>query len=208
LTPGEAIDLGLPSGTKWASCNVGASSPEEYGGYYAWGETEEKEVYDWSTYKWMNGGQSDWRQINKYTFADGHTSACWYSDGVFIGDGKTELLPEDDVATVEWGSGWQMPTREQMDELINNCSSEWTTLNGVNGRKLTGPNGNSIFLPAAGCGYITSLIAGSNGYYWSRSLGTDDSVSACHLAFSSGYVDWSFYPRDGGLSVRPVRVRN
>ena len=102
---------------------MGANRPEEYGGYYAWGETEEKEYYDWSTYKWMNEGQSSWTQINKYTFADGQTSACWYSDGTFIGDGKTTLDLEDDVAHVKWGGNWRMPTREEIQELIDNCSS-------------------------------------------------------------------------------------
>lgn len=209
LTPGEAIDLGLPSGTLWASCNVGANSPEEYGGYYAWGETEEKDVYNWSTYKWMNEGQSSWSQINKYTFADGQTSACWYRDGTFIGDGKTTLDPEDDVATVKWGSGWQMPTREQMEELYTQCSSEWITLNGVYGRKFTGPNGNSIFLPAAGYRDDTSLrYAGSGGNYWSRSLKTYDSDSAYDLYFDSGYIYWGNSRRSRGQSVRPVRVPN
>ncbi len=210
LTPGEAIDLGLPSGTKWASCNVGASSPEEYGGYYAWGETEEKDVYNWSTYKWMNEGQSSWSQINKYTFADGQTSACWYRDGTFIGDGKTTLDPEDDVATVKWGSGWQMPTCEQMEELYTQCSSEWITLNGVYGRKFTGPNGNSIFLPAAGFRNDAGLhFAGSDGDYWSRSLYTFYSDYAYGLYFHSGGIYWSNDGyRSDGQSVRPVRVPN
>ncbi len=209
LTPGEAIDLGLPSGTKWASCNVGASSPEEYGGYYAWGETEEKESYNWSTYKWMNEGQSSWSQINKYTFADGQTSACWYRDGTFIGDGKTTLDPEDDVAHVKWGGNWRMPTREQIDELISNCSSEWTTLNGVNGWKFTGPNGNSIFLPAADFRDDQSWVYPDlEGGYWSSSLDAEYSYWACDLHFYMGDVSCVAYSRFSGHSVRPVRVQN
>ena len=208
LTPGEAIDLGLPSGTLWASCNVGANSPEEYGGYYAWGETEEKEYYDWSTYKWMNEGQSSSWQINKYTIADRQESGCWYSDGTFIGDGKTTLDPEDDVAHVRWGGNWRMPTREEMQELIDNCSSEWTTLNGVNGRKFTGPNGNSIFLPAAGYrgrGGLSNL--GSYGYYWSSSLRKSFSNDARELMFDSSEVRLDYLQNLGryyGQSVRPV----
>ena len=208
LTPGEAIDLGLPSGILWASCNVGANSPEEYGGYYAWGETEEKEYYDWSTYKWMNEGQSSWTQINKYTFADGQTSACWYSDGTFIGDGKTTLDLEDDVAHVKWGGNWRMPTREEIQELIDNCSSEWTTLNGVNGRKFTGSNGNNIFLPAAGYrgeGELHDL--GTGGCYWSSSLYESYSDQARELYFNSGRVRLSSSDdrRVYGQTVRPVR---
>jgi len=219
-TPGDAIDLGLPSGTLWASCNVGASSPEEYGLYFAWGETQgytgdtsDGRLFDWASYKWMNAGQSSWYQINKYTFADGRTSGCWYdSNGTFIGDGLTELLPEDDAATANWGSDWQMPSNEQFEELINSSytTTEWTTLNGVYGRKITSKsNGNSIFLPAAGYRYHAGLdYTGSYGYYWSRSLGTFKSDDARYLYFGSG----SIYTDDGsryyGRSVRPVRAQN
>ena len=146
----DYVDLGLPSGTLWATCNVGASSPEEYGDYFAWGETEPKDTYDWWTYF--------------DTEDDGSTFKKYNNDG-----GLTELLPEDDAATVNWGSGWQMPSLDQIDELIN-CNyttTEWTTLNGVNGRKVTSrSNGNSIFLPAAGDRYDTSLSSvGGYGYY-------------------------------------------
>ena len=212
VTPSEAIDLGLPSGTLWASCNVGASSPEEYGDHFAWGETTPKGEYNWSTYKWMNAGQSSWSQINKYTYADGQTSACWYSNGTFVGDGLTELLPADDAATANWGSGWQMPTIGQYEELINReyTMTEWTTMNGVNGMKITSKsNGNSIFLPAAGYRYRTSLYdAGSDGLYWSRSLYTSYSDYARRLDFGSGGYNTNDGYRDNGRSVRPVRVQN
>ena len=207
----EWVDLGLPSGTLWATCNVGANSPEEYGDYFAWGETEPKDEYNWATYKWMNAGQSDWKQINKYTFADNQRGVCWYdSNRNFIGDGLTELLPEDDAATVNWGSGWQMPSKAQQDELRREyCTREWSQLNGVNGTLVTGPNGNSIFLPAAGYRYDTDLYdAGSLGYYRSRSLYTRWSGSAYGLFFNSGYWSWSSDNRDQGQSVRAVRVQN
>ena len=208
----EWVDLGLPSGTKWATCNVGASSPEEYGDYFAWGETQPKTTYNWSTYKWMNAGQSSWSQINKYTYADGQTSACWYDgNGNFIGDGLTELEAADDVATVNWGNDWQMPNVNQMEELVNNSytTTEWMTLDGIDGRKITSKsNGNSIFLPAAGYRDNTGLgSAGSYGYYWSRSLCTYDSYYACSLNFYSGRVGWYYYDRGYGRSVRPVRVK-
>ena len=216
----EWVDLGLPSGTLWATCNVGASSPEEYGLYFAWGETQgytcdtsDGRSFDWASYKWMNAGQSSRSQINKYTLADGNTSACWYSDGTFVGDGLTELLPEDDAATANWGSGWRMPTNDQFEELINSAytTTEWTTVNGVNGRKITSKvNGNSIFLPAAGDRENTILdYAGSYGLYWSRSLRTSLSSSARFMQFNSGYISSTYgCDRRYGLSVRPVRAQN
>ena len=173
VSPGEAIDLGLPSGTLWASCNVGATKPEEYGDYFAWGETKPKEYYNWGTYKWCNGSSSS---LTKYTGSDG----------------KTELDLEDDAAYVNWGSSWRMPSLDQIKELIDNCNWEWTQLNGVWGRKATSKtNGNSIFLPTAGWRDDASLgDAGSYGYYWSRSLDTRYSGGAYSLSFDSGGVDW------------------
>ena len=191
------IDLGLPSGTKWACCNVGATKPAEYGLYFAWGETKgytsdtsDGHSFNWANYKWikwLNGSGS----FTKYTGSDG----------------KTELDLEDDAAYVNWGSSWRMPSRDQIKELIDNCDWEWTQLNGVYGRKVTGPNGKSIFLPTAGWRYdFPSLyFAGSRGRCWSRSLNTDDSGSADHLYFYSNLVDWGYNGRYGGQSVRPVR---
>ena len=179
----EAVDLGLPSGTKWASCNVGASKPEEYGGYYAWGETEEKETYNSSTYK-------------------------YYQNGSYVSLGSDISGTEYDVAHVKWGGNWCMPTLDDIKELLDNCTSEWTTFNGVNGRRFTGPNGNSIFLPAAGYrsfGYLN--LAGSDGDYWSSTQNPDYSTNAYGLYFNSGYADWLNDYRDYGHGVRPV-VRN
>lgn len=187
---GEAVDLGLPSRLKWATCNVGASSPEEYGGYYAWGEIEEKNDYSWSTYKWCNGSQ--------YTL----TKYCMDSNYGTV-DNKTVLDPEDDVAHVKWGGTWRMPTYAELDELLNYCTWTWTTQNGVNGYKVTGYNGNSIFLPAAGCRYEAEVYdRGRLGGYWS-SLG-DSRCGANGIYFRSDYYLWDGDEHCSGLSVRPV----
>ena len=200
------VDLGLPSGTKWATMNVGADSPEEYGYYFAWGETEPKDYYNWDSYKWMTEGMSSWRGVNKYTIEDWQTDAVWYNEyGEFIGDGKTTLDLEDDAANANWGADWRMPTKEDQDELRNNCAWVWSSLNGVKGYKVIGPNENSFFLPAAGDRYDSDLGgAGSDGYYWSSSLDTYYSDLACRLYFSSDLVDWDSGYRDYGRSVRAV----
>ena len=193
----EWVDLGLPSGTLWATCNVGATAPEELGSYFAWGETATKDFYEWSTYKWCNGSETT---MTKYC-----TNSDYGNDG-FV-DNKTELDPEDDAAYVNWGPSWRMPTTEQQRELYEKCSSTWTTLNGVSGRLFTGPNGNTLFLPAAGFRLIESLYyAGSSGNYWSRTLYPDYSNIAGSLDFYSGGVYWDYDGRFDGFSVRAVRV--
>ena len=133
----EWVDLGLPSGTLWATCNVGANAPEEYGDHFAWGETSPKEVYNWSTYQWCNGSM--------FTLTKYNTQSS-----LGMVDNKTELDPEDDAASVNWGPSWRTPTTDQQKELIDKCSWARTTQNGVHGFRVTGPNGNSLFLPAAG----------------------------------------------------------
>lgn len=194
----EFVDLGLPSGTMWATCNVGASKPEDYGDYFAWGEIAPKEMYNWSTYKWCNGS------------LDSMTKYCIFSNSGYNGftDGKRELDPEDDAATVNWGSPARMPSLTEIKELINQCSWEWTKLNGVNGQLVTGPNGNSIFLPAPGYYTDNSLIVnGSNGFYWSSTLGDGISCTAVNMNFDSSELHWEYkYNRYYGFSVRPVRV--
>ena len=202
----EYVDLGLPSGTLWATMNVGADSPEDYGDYFAWGETQPKDYYYWNSYKWMTDGMSSWSGVNKYTFADGQTSGVWYnSNGEFIGDNKTILELSDDAANASWGGDWRMPTKEDQDELRNECTWTWTINNGIKGYTVTGPNENSIFLPAAGDRYDSDLDdAGYYGYYWSSSLSTSDSVGAYYLYFGSDYVDWGYYYRYFGHSVRAV----
>ena len=196
----EYVDLGLPSGTLWATCNVGASKPEEYGDYFAWGETTTKSIYNWSTYKWCKGSEY---KMTKY---------CTLSDSGYNGftDNLTELQPADDAATANWGSGWQMPSLDQFKELFNSeyTTTEWTQQNGVNGRKVTSKsNGNSIFLPAVGYRIDARLnYAGSGGYYWSRSLNTSGPGSAYYLYFVSGTIGWDYYYRGCGQGVRPVRI--
>nr|WP_314754653.1 hypothetical protein [uncultured Prevotella sp.] len=203
----EFVDLGLPSGLKWAKCNLGASKPSDYGDYYAWGETEPKAAYTWATYKWMQAGQSDWNYITKYTCDDGKTEGIWYNaGGNFIGDGKTTLEAADDVATAKLGLPWRMPTAGEIKELKDNCTWTWTTQDGKNGYEVKGSNGNSIFLPAAGGREGSELnSAGSWGNYWSSSLNAAYSSSARGLYFESGVHIWSYAFRYFGFAVRPVR---
>ena len=227
------VDLGLPSGTLWATCNIGATNPEDYGDYYAWGETQTKTSYDWTTYKWMDPAVNGWKGCTKYQAADGQTDGVWYdSEGNFIGDGKTELETSDDVASQTWGGKWQIPTTEMQQELSSQCYWVWTTT--YNGKSVSGyivykaksdadkgakvTSGSSpspaydvatdphLFLPAAGCRWGSELNnAGRYGYYWSRSLGPDHSYRAYYLLFYSASVwdDGADY-RSGGFAVRPV----
>lgn len=186
----DYVDLGLPSGTKWATCNLGASKPSDYGDYYAWGETEPKTEYRWATYKWMQTGQSDWKHITKYT----------------VDDGKITLEAADDAATAKLGSPWRMPTLGEIKELLDNCTWTWTTQDGKNGYEVKGTNGNSIFLPAAGYRHDSELNdAGSLGYYWSTSLFAAIYNCASFLNFASYAHDWDDTSRYYGFPVRPVR---
>ena len=192
----EYVDLGLPSGIKWATCNVGATTPEGYGDYFAWGETSPKTTYNWSTYKYCNGSYDT---MIKY---------CTNSDYGTV-DNKTTLELTDDAARVNWGGKWRMPTKAEQDELrsSSNCTWTWTTQNEVKGYKVTSKkNGNSIFLPAAGYRIDDNLLnAGSYGYYWSSSLYTSFSDNACNVNFYSNYVYlYYYYDRYDGLSVRAV----
>ena len=178
----DYVDLGLPSGTLWATCNVGAKYPKDYGDYFAWGETLPQ-----------NGD-------NMKTTLGGTNSRS---------DVKTVLEASDDAATANWGANWRMPTIDEVDELFSVCTSVWTSHNGVNGRLLTGPNGKSIFLPAAGgCHGTTSIDSGVKGYYWSRSFefGNPRSVGGLGLIWDSNLqigVQFRYY----GLPVRPVVKR-
>lgn len=171
----EYVDLGLS--VKWATCNVGANKPEDYGNYYAWGETKTKSSYT---------------DNNSVTYGKN------YSD---IG-GKSQY----DAARANWGGSWRLPTKKELEELKNKCTWTWTTQNGVKGYKVTGPNGKSIFLPAEGFRYGSSLHrAGECGGYWSSAPYESDSNSAYYLNFLSSdqlVVDWDY--RYYGQSVRPV----
>ena len=182
-TTHEYVDLGLS--VKWATCNVGASSPEDYGGYYAWGETETKSTYDWSTY---------------FDTTDGGTTFTKYAT-----DKKTVLDAEDDVAHVKWGGNWRMPTDAELTELRTKCTWIFATQNGMFGYKVTGTNGNSIFLPAAGyCNGGGLIIVGTDGYYWSSSLNSSYSYVAWSVYFDSSNVYRFDNGRCDGRSVRPV----
>jgi len=198
-TTHDYVDLGLS--VKWATCNVGADKPEDNGNLYAWGETEVKEQYTVRTSKWGSMPFS----LKKYNINSEQGTV----------DNKTTLDLEDDVAHVTWGGNWRMPTREEMDELHDNCTWEWTTLNGVNGYRVTskkqGYTNRSIFLPAAGYKANGRYQYGSNGNYWSRSLMTDPygdgsvicGTGAC-IRFNNNQTDVGWESRDAGLSVRPV----
>ena len=178
-TPGEMIDLGLS--VKWASHNVGASSPEGFGGYYAWGETEEKSDYSLETYK-------------------------YYQNGSWINIGSNISGTQYDVAHVKWGGSWRMPTLDEIIELVENCSWKWTTYNGVEGQLVTGPNGNSIFLPAAGYRYHTSVGNVGWGYYLSATQNESDSYLVYDLRLRSSGSGWYTCRcnRNYGNTVRPV----
>ena len=179
----HAIDLGLPSGTLWACCNVGASTPEDFGGYYSWGETETKPNYTWSDYQHFDG-----------------------SSNTYLNLGTNIAGTQYDVAHVKWGGSWVMPTKEQQDELRYNCSYEWIPENGMIGGKFTSKmNGASIFLPAAG-GYGNSGLynIGSYGYYWSATQNPSRSDGAYDLYFISSNADWFYNSRSSGSTVRPV----
>jgi len=193
----DYVDLGLPSGTLWATCNIGATKPEEYGDYFAWGETDTKRIYDENTYKYAN---CSLYKLTKYC------NKSDYGNNGFT-DCLTELQRVDDPAAANWGGGWQTPSSEQWEELLENTTHEWTTQNGVKGCLFTSKkNGETLFLPAAGCRRNSSLLeAGSNGYYWSSSLDTGYPSGARGFYFGSGsyYVSGNF--RYHGQSVRPVR---
>lgn len=179
-SPYEAVDLGLS--VKWASCNVGAEFPEEYGDYFAWGETTTK---------------SDYSSSASLTY--GLSNSELESRGIIGSNGN--LTAKYDAATANWGGSWRMPTLTEMKELINNCTWTWTTQNGVNGYEVTGPNGNYIFLPATGIRIDTWFYdAGSDGHYWSA---TPDWI-AYSLNFDSDGYGWGEGSRYWGFTVRPV----
>ena len=182
------IDLGLPSGTKWACCNVDTDhpenqTPENYGGYYAWGETETKSNYSESAYQ-------------------------YYKNGSYQSIGSDIAGTEYDVAHVKWSGSWVMPSKEQLDELRNNCTFTWTTQNGVSGILFTGTNGGSIFLPPAGYRRGSDFFgADTDGNYWSSTQDPSNAKGAYYLIVYSYWLDGSTTYAGGrylGFSVRPV----
>ncbi len=191
----EYVDLGLPSGTLWATCNVGATNSENYGDYFAWGEVETKSNYDSylvGDYKWgiENRSESPNYGMTKYNQTDE----------------KNVLESADDAANANWGGAWRMPTSTEQQELLNECSWTWTTLNEINGYNIVGKNNNSIFLPAAGQ-YIYSNIKniGTSAYYWSSSIYTDYLYYAAYgITFGLSESRLNGIHRFVGCSVRPV----
>lgn len=173
------IDLGLPSGTKWACCNVGASKPVEYGGYYAWGEIEEKDDYSWNTYEHCDGSER--------TCHDLGSSICG---------------TQYDVACEKWGGEWQMPSKEQVEELFAYCTHDVFCLNGVIGKVFLGPNYNAIFLPFAGRYNGSSYYNNNIGEYWSGTPDTRNNEACSLYIYSDGGL--STWYRNFGCSVRPV----
>ena len=190
----EYVDLGLPSGTLWATCNVGANVPEEFGDYFAWGETQSKNIYDWNTYIY---GTDNY--LTKYC----SSSYCGLNGFV---DNLTTLESSDDAATTNWGKGWRTPTYEDWCELYQFTTNAKITQNGVNGRLFTASNGNSLFLPAAGFRWEHELRgAGNRGLYLSSSL--LEEFNAWYFSFDSDYENYGMIADDraDGNSVRPVR---
>ena len=191
---GDWVDLGLPSGTIWATRNVGANSPEDYGFYFAWGETEPKEVFSWDNYKWCEYDSNGDVYITKYN-----------ND-----DNKKELELADDAAFANCPNGC-MPSYEQLIELVHSCTWTWTQINGVNGRLVTGPNGNTMFMPAAGCFRSSGSLVdvGTKVYYWSSTRGLSNYYYGCSMKFDSSLVYglWNNDKRYYGFVVRAVRLQ-
>ena len=193
------VDLGLPSGTLWATCNVGADAPEEYGDFFAWGETAPKDYYDWRTYQWCNGSQY---ALTKYCAYTG------YGDNGFA-DFKTELDLEDDAAYVNMGALWRTPSFEQMQELIEHCTMVFTQRNGVRGCLVIGPNSKTMFLPAAGNRWQNEHgDEGLYGIYWTSMCHYNDPFYAFFFNFDTDDRTFSndFNYRSFGFTVRPVRA--
>ncbi len=188
----EYVDLGLPSGTLWATCNVGATSLEDYGDYFAWGETRPKSTYNWSTYKYCKGSSTT---LTKY---------C--TDTKYgVADGKITLEPEDDAATANWGGRWRMPTSIEQDELLNECALTRSLVNGVTLHCLTGPNGNYLYLPAAGYRHNSDCsYSGNTGFFWANDINNYSLNNYMYYWFNSEQLDWGNLYRSYGFSVRPV----
>ena len=187
----EFVDLALPSRTKWATSNLGASKPEEIGGYYAWGEVATKENYSLDNYKWWDG--------NKFT------KYCTDSE-MGIVDNKMTLDSDDDAVRYNCGGNWRMPTRDDIQELKDNCSWEWAVVDSVPGYKVTGSNGNSIFLPAGGAFVGSEKLDEGFGYYWLASLDDVNYGDAFAYCLGVNYYDVGFtcHERSNGLQIRPV----
>lgn len=215
LANAVAVDLGLPSGTKWANMNVGAEEVTDYGTYFAWGETSgytdennyAKTYFSWDTYAWCKGTNTT---FTKYCPTAKQSSNWWNASGTGAqaADNKTQLELGDDAARANWGGKWRMPTQTEMQELLDGTDQEWTTINSVAGRKFMKKSDHSvyIFLPAAGCRYSASFDGqGSGGYFWSSTLNPDYPGNAWYLLFYSGGAYVSYNSRCRGYTVRAVQ---
>lgn len=187
----EWVDLGLPSGTKWATCNVGADAPEEWGDYFAWGETTTKRWYGTTTSLTYN-----------------KSSSTLKSEGI-IND-KGELEKSHDAASINWGNPWRMPSENEFREIYDNCEWEWTEINGHKGHLINGSNGNSIFLPIADIRYLEGSFDSKRELclYWSVSFSDDESNDRYAIGFDTNkpYYDKGIHlmGRDLGGTIRPV----
>lgn len=191
----EYLDLALPSGTKWATCNIGATSPTGYGDYYAWGETSTKNNYEWSNYRYCNG---DYMSLTKYCCNS-------YNGYDGIADNISILEPSDDAATVNWGAGWRTPTKAEIQELKDNCTVVPETRSGVKGWRYIAKNANEIFIPLAGYKQEYALLkSGSEGYYWTSCVGTDYSYYSWVIEMNELLVSDNAYDRAYGFTIRPV----
>lgn len=188
------VDLGLPSGTLWATCNVGANKPEECGEYFAWGETAPKTTYSMVLLKYVDVNNKG--SLTKYC----NISSLGYNG---LADNLITLQPSDDAATANWGSEWRMPTKEEWEELKQHTTCQYTTQNNVEGRLFTASNGQSIFLPAAG--FRSNDEVYDTGKYWSSSLDTVNPFCAWCFGFGSGSFETVGFRRNTGMSIRPVR---
>lgn len=194
----DYVDLGLPSGTKWATCNVGAATPEDYGDYFAWAETTTKTSYEWNNYQYCNHISYE---LTKYC-----NNSSYGLDG--FTDNLTKLQSSDDAATANWGGNWRMPTKTEWEELYQKTTSTWTSQNGVEGRLFTANNGNMLFLPAAGKYVFDSNYSiAQEGYYWSGMLNTDNPTLAWFFflnEYNCAMSSYDQHPRQHGRSVRAV----
>ncbi|MBR4146701.1 MAG: InlB B-repeat-containing protein [Bacteroidales bacterium] len=205
MSAGSYVDLGLPSGNLWAACNIGANTPEEYGDYFAWGETTPKSRYNCDNYQHCHG----------CVYEDVHlvsmTKYCTNSSFGFNGftDDLTVLLPEDDAAKANWGEGWRMPYLKDWEELLNNTTGQFISLDNADGILLTAANGAALFFPAAGFrSENTTWYAGSNGNYWASSLDQYEPDCALSFSFNSGCGSIASGFRFCGRSVRAVRSQH
>ena len=234
-----AVDLGLPSGLKWASCNIGASKPEGFGNFYAWGETKTKRAFYWGNYPYCgtprpeSGDTIHWESDNNpepnLALFKYNTKDEWHFTEGEGPDEITTLEAEDDVATVQWGDGWRMPTKDDWEELLDETTHELVIedndIKKFRGLRLTGPNGNSIFLPAAGSysgsQHINYYDSGNDPQveYWSSTLDEEYPYAACafylDLIFEgysvSGHRDFEgiyYFVRNQGRPVRAVYVED